>query len=437
MKDVFCSYQTETLHTVIDVCKTLESNNISCWYAARDVKENHAPEIVEAIKNCKVFLLFEDDNVATSPRGDVLNEVNMACALYNRGKIKIIRLKLSNSELESADLIYYIGRIQHTDAFSRSLNVATTELTLKINKILGNEIQKRTTHPSVDRYKNDYFKFDDEKEKARLEIQQQFLKEFDSDIYERLLHQKQNICVLDIGSNSGDLVMDRLGCSPKVDKLIGVDLNSDIVEYANQKWTNSKARFYCADAESEDFVHRIKVIMEENGIYDGFDFVNISMVILHLQNPTRLLWNIRKLLKPGGTLFIRDIDDGLNLAYPDKNDYFKRTIQICSNTSGSGFRESGRQIYSLMSKAKFHNIKVENMGINTAGMNDDEKDAFFDVYFSFILEEAKLTAEANPNKEEYRKDYEWLSGIYDDMEEEFHQEDFFFNLGFMAFSATK
>ena len=142
-------------------------------------------------------------------------------------------------------------------------------------------------------------------------------------------------------------------------------------------------------------------------------------------------------MKPGGTIFIRDIDDGLNLAYPDTHEYFAKAMQICSRNEDSGFRESGRQIPSILTKAKFHNVKVEKMCINTAGMNDDEKEAFFDIYFSFILKDAMLMTQHYPNEKSYRDDYNWLKSIYSELEEDFYQEDFFFNLGFMAFSAKR
>ena len=68
-KDIFFSYQSESLSVVEEVCHLLEDKyGIGCWYAPRDVKEAHAPEIIAAIKNSKIFMLFEDENVASNPR---------------------------------------------------------------------------------------------------------------------------------------------------------------------------------------------------------------------------------------------------------------------------------------------------------------------------------------------------------------------------------
>ena len=70
-------------------------------------------------------------------------------------------------------------------------------------------------------------------------------------------------------------------------------------------------------------------------------------------------------------------------------------------------------------------------------MDYDQREAFFDVYFSFILDDAKLMVEKYPDQVRARENYEWLKDVYDELEEAFYQDDFFFNLGFMSFSAIK
>ena len=61
------------------------------------------------------------------------------------------------------------------------------------------------------------------------------------------------------------------------------------------------------------------------------------------------------MLKNNGDIFIRDIDDGFNVAYPDPQDVFKKTMEICANIKESGYRKSGREIYSLLHKSKYTN----------------------------------------------------------------------------------
>lgn len=434
--DVFCSYQTESLSIVEKIVGVLEGYKVKCWYAARDCKENHAREIIAMIKQCKVFLLFEDSNVATDPRGDILNEVNMACTLYNRGKIKIIRLKLTENELESTDLVYYVGRIQHTNFFNRSMQESTNELLFKISDIIGkNLLHINQEHKEV-REKNAYFQGSDTKEIERLKVQQQLLKTFDADVYDRLLEGKHDLVVLDVGSNNGSLVMDRLGRREEVKKIIAVEIDAETVKLANEKYQGQKIDFYCLDIESKDFLDSLCQIMDENEI-EAFDFINISMILLHVENPERLLWKLRKVLKTNGDVFIRDIDDGFNIAYPDPQDVFKKTMEICARSKESGYRKSGREIYSLLYNTRYSNIKLEKQGINNIGMSLEEKEAFFNTYFSFIIVDAKTHMLDNPADLTAKKEYEWLYDNFDELEEAFYQNSFFFNLGFVIFTAKK
>ena len=77
------------------------------------------------------------------------------------------------------------------------------------------------------------------------------------------------------------------------------------------------------------------------------------------------------------------------------------------------------------------------MGISTPGMDYDKRSALFDTYFSFILEELKIYVKDNPTDQRAVKDLEWYDGIYEDLEAKFQDENFFFNLGFVMFTARK
>ena len=48
-------------------------------------------------------------------------------------------------------------------------------------------------------------------------------------------------------------------------------------------------------------------------------------------------------------------------------------MEICANSKESGYRKSGREIYSLLHKSKYTNIKFEKQGITTVGISMEEK----------------------------------------------------------------
>ena len=294
--------------------------------------------------------------------------------------------------------------------------------------------------PTGERIENIYYTqlySEDNKEKRRLKTQQNLLKEFDASTYKKVIESYDDLYVLDIGSNNGDFIMDRMGKSDKIRLLVGLEVDSASVEQANKKYgVEGKIAFYTQNIEDSSLQDKIEDILDSFGV-ERFNVINISMVLLHLKTPYRLLKALRGFLAKGGIIIIKDIDDGLNLAYPDEDGSFERVIGICAKNETSGYRYSGRQIYTLLKHAGYVDVRLEKMGLNTMGMDYDERSAFFDTYFSFIIEDLKFMAEKYPNDKKIKEDYEWYSKNYETMEERFQSDDFFFNLGFVMYTAKK
>lgn len=288
-----------------------------------------------------------------------------------------------------------------------------------------------------ERTQNTYFAYDDKKERRRLKIQQNLMKEYDSAVYDGVKTNYKTLKILDVGSNNGDFIMDRLGNSENVDKLIGLEYDEKSVQAANEKYgIKDKIAFYKLDIEADDFDSELEEIAEEQDI-EKFNVINISMVLLHLKSPYKLLKNLRKVLSDDGVLIIKDIDDGLNVAYPDEKGEFARVIGICGKNETSGFRESGRQIYTLLNRAGYKKVKLEKQGLSTVGMDYEQRSAFFDTYFSFILEDLKIMKARYPDDKRIATDCDWYQKSYEELEEKFQDETFFFSLGFMIFTAYK
>lgn len=291
--------------------------------------------------------------------------------------------------------------------------------------------------PTTERTENTYFSFEDNKEKRRLKIQQNLMKDFDAEVYGKVAATYEHLVVLDVGSNNGDLIMDRLGNAPNLQQVIGLEYDRRTVEAANNTYgATGKAKFFDVNAEDTDFCEKVRSIMDEKGI-KSFNVINISMLLLHLKAPYKLLKNLRQFLSADGTMIIKDIDDGLNLAYPDENNEFSRVISICERNETSGYRKSGRQIYTLLKRAGYKRIKIEKVGISTASMDYEQREALFETYFSFVLDDLKIMRDRYPADKRIAADYEWYSSNYDDLEEKFQDDNMFFSLGFMLFTAHK
>jgi len=285
---------------------------------------------------------------------------------------------------------------------------------------------------------NKYYKDKDTNEKKRLNIQSQLVKDFEQPVYDSIIYGKSNLNVLDIGCNNGRHIMARLGDKQEVQKIIGLEYDQKTVNLANKEFGAGKGKFYQCDLENDNLANFIESVMKKNKI-QSFDIINLSMILLHLKNPYTIMRTLRKFLSFDGLLYIKDIDDGLNYAYPDSTKDFERIYQICENNETSGCRKSGRQIYSCLRKCGFKNIKLERSGLNSIGMNRDQKQALFDTYFSFIMEDLKIMRRRHPSDEKIKEDYKWYSAIYNskNLEERFHEDGFIFSLGFMIFTASE
>jgi formylglycine-generating enzyme required for sulfatase activity len=129
--DVFISYFHEDKPVADAVCAALESEKIRCWIAPRDIPpgKNYPGEIMNAVKNCKVFVLVYSAHSNTSP--DVLNEIEKA----KNCRIPMIPFRITDVPL-TPDMEYYIIRYQRLDALTAPLENHLPELTRAVQALL-------------------------------------------------------------------------------------------------------------------------------------------------------------------------------------------------------------------------------------------------------------------------------------------------------------
>ena len=90
----------------------------------------------------------------------------------------------------------------------------------------------------------------------------------------------------------------------KADSLIATDLSDGMVRLAKESVTGfANVQFQVADCQSTAFPDR------------EFDTAILSLVLHHVENPDKTLSEMKRILKPGGTLIIANLTTGLNLAY--------------------------------------------------------------------------------------------------------------------------
>lgn len=427
--DVFISYEHTVKSIADNIAASLEKEKIRCWYAPRNVIGDYATSIVTAIENSKVFIAIIS---GTSPESaHVLNEIEIAYDKFMANNISIIPFKVDDRDLSYA-MEYYLKRLHWIDAVNTTLENAISDLSAKVKIILGSKDEDNKKQKIRDRSKYFYQLNED----TRLEQQFNLLKIFDSDLYDDIRKEYKSYNVLDLGSGNGKDIINKFGNDINFHFLIGIDSETNQVEIANETYSRDNIKFFSFDVEEQNFDNYLSSLMKNIGI-DSFEIINISMLLLHLKNPHKLLVIARKYLSRNGKIIIRDIDDGLNLAYPDENNDFDRVYEICNRNETTGVRKNGRQIPVFLMRAGYKNINLARTGLNTLNMDFDEREALFNIYIKLTYRDISWMHEKYPEDETITKDFLWFNENYDQLMEKFLSNEFFFSLGFMTFIATK
>ncbi len=431
--DVFISYNTRMKNVADQIVSTLEANGIKCWYAPRDVMGDYATSICDAIEAAKVFIVLLDNTGSKSPH--VLNEVEMAYKriIEDDAELTILPFKLDKEELSKA-MQYYIHRMHWIDASNNNINDAIDELLQKINTILK---PTKSVSPKK-REANTMYEHASEQELKRLKVQERILHRFDGDLYFDYSKEFEELNVLDIGCNDGTYMSESLRHIDKPYTLLGLDFNKASIEKAQNTIKDENKTFKYANVEHEDELDAaINSYLIERGL-PGFNIINISFLLLHLSNPELLLKRVRKYLVKGGYILIKDVDDNFEVAYPDANGYFEKMKELSiADSKLGGYRLTGRQIPYMLSKTGYNSIKLLKQGINTLGMDYDEKEDFFDMRFGYFEEDYTSMSESNPNDKYASSGLAWIKEHYDELEEEFTEDHFFYNFGIVLFVAKR
>jgi hypothetical protein len=137
--DVFISYASPDRATAEAICAALESSNISCWFAPRDVEVGKVwvEAIVDAIDAGRIFILVLSSSSNSSPQ--VTREVERAASK----DIPIIPIRIDNTPLSKA-IDFFTSRHQWLDAQKPPLEKHLPQLVTTVEKLLAQEAAIRT-----------------------------------------------------------------------------------------------------------------------------------------------------------------------------------------------------------------------------------------------------------------------------------------------------
>ena len=168
--------------------------------------------------------------------------------------------------------------------------------------------------------------------------------------------------ILDLGCGSG-IVSSELAKITHPGEVIGIDFSESMLKQAcwlkdSQSITN--LNFQLGNAYQLNFPDNY------------FDFVYSRLLFQHLVEPAKVLSNIYRILKPGGILYILDVDDRWLTLYPEPKSFASLCQKLTSlQKSQGGDPYVGRKIGSYIHQAGFNRVEtqIEVITSDRVGLN--------------------------------------------------------------------
>jgi SAM-dependent methyltransferase len=119
----------------------------------------------------------------------------------------------------------------------------------------------------------------------------------------------------------------------------------------------------------------------------SFDHVFVCFVLEHLADPARALAQLRRMLKPGGTLTVIEGDHGSTYFHPDSAAaHAAIRCQVKLQASAGGNALIGRQIYPLLVGAALDDVRVSPRMVYVDASRPDLVESFTEKTFIAMIE---------------------------------------------------
>jgi len=138
--DVFISHHTASSGSIVkSIAAKLEACGIHCWYSDQNIHGgDYAGKIMEALEQCRVFLLVLNRPASESPH--VLNELEeITGRLAKKEDVTILPFHVADEEI-SPSARYYIKRHRWVEATNPPMWKRVEELAERIAILLGRQI---------------------------------------------------------------------------------------------------------------------------------------------------------------------------------------------------------------------------------------------------------------------------------------------------------
>jgi len=151
--------------------------------------------------------------------------------------------------------------------------------------------------------------------------------------------------ILEAGCGPG-MFLEELANEYEECKIIGIDISSDRVVKANERLSDH------ANAEA-----RIASVYDLPFPDNHFDFIYSRFLFEYLEDPGLAAIELFRVCKPGGILFIQDLDNQFTF-YPELSDKLNKCLQRLNQCNGFD-PEMGRKLFTIGRSAGFSLVNAD------------------------------------------------------------------------------
>ncbi|GAB6100493.1 hypothetical protein JCM16358_23720 [Halanaerocella petrolearia] len=224
--------------------------------------------------------------------------------------------------------------------------------------------------------------------------------------YLELLELKKGDKVLDIGCNRGDTEIFMINSNSQIEKVIGIDIDENKLKDARKKletkFHKEKIEFQKMDACNLEF---------EDGT---FDKIICAETIEWVDNPKKVIEEIKRVLKPNGIGIVQHTDFDSQIFTTNQLNLTRKIINKFTDSGPNG--TIGRKLLGLCKKANFKEITPL---VYTVINENFEKN-----YYSYQIAHMMKDWLVNGDEIEEEKLNNWLN----DLKEIDEKNDFFYSI---------
>ncbi len=370
--DFFLSYNKNDAREAGRLATLIKSYDLSVWWQGENSKQEYALAIREAIGRSTAFLVLLSAGSAASEW--VGREILEALRLHAHGEIKILPIVVD--ELDTADETYFHQILGNFNwLFLKNIR-GNRELITAITDQVSIRLRSKR--------ENSIYSAADEIEAERLRKQNAVYNRHAAPHIDEIFAACPRPAVLDVGCSDAENILKRLE-GRDFSHLVCVDKEADKLEEAKTRAAgDGRVSFLCTDITKRTLRARLREHMDAVGI-EGFDFIHMSAVLLHLKNPEQVLRTLRGLLREGGRILIQDEDDGFNVADEGEGgdpSFFRDCFYIWEHSKESGDRFMARRLPGLLSRAGFRAVALKTAVITSLDFGGALREELWDLYFN-------------------------------------------------------